>query len=54
MRPGLREKTNHIDYAHTWVTDGLQFDLWQETQTTIERLPQVSNAVQFLCSIPSV
>ena len=47
-RPGLRDKTNHIDYAYIWVTDGLQFDLWQEMQTTIDRLPQVSNAVQFL------
>ncbi|BCU77961.1 phage capsid protein [Luteolibacter sp. LG18] len=45
-RPGL--KGSGVDYAYVWVTDGLQFDVWQEMQTTIDRLPQVSNAVQFL------
>jgi hypothetical protein len=35
-------------YANIWVSDGVQFDVWEDMKTTIDRRPDLSNAVQFL------
>jgi hypothetical protein len=35
-------------YAYIWTTDAVQFDVWEEMSVTIDRRPDLSNAVQFL------
>jgi len=49
-RPGLRGggADADLDFAYVWVTDGVQFDVWEDMRTTIDRRPDLSNAVQFL------
>lgn len=48
-RPGLIDTSDvSIHYAYVWTRTGVQLDVWQGIQTTIDRLPQNNNAVLFL------
>jgi hypothetical protein len=37
-----------VQFAYIWTTDAIQFDVWEEMSVTIDRRPDLSNAVQFL------
>jgi hypothetical protein len=48
-RPGLIDTSDAtLGYAYIWVSKGLQLDIWGDLSTTIDRRPDLSNAVQFL------
>jgi hypothetical protein len=48
-RPGLIDTTDTtIHYAYVWTKSGVQLDFWEGMTTTVDRLPQTNNAVQFL------
>jgi len=48
-RPGLKDTSDtSIHYAYIWTKSGMQLDFWEGMTTTVDRLPQVNNAVQFL------
>jgi hypothetical protein len=37
-----------VHFAYVWVQDAIQFSVWEDLTTTIDRRPDVSNAIQFL------
>lgn len=47
-RPGLKDADTTIQYAYVWTKSGVQVGIWEDMSTTIDRLPQVNNAVLFL------
>lgn len=48
-RPGLKDGSDAtIQYAYVWTKSGIQVGIWEDMSTTIDRLPQVNNAVLFL------
>jgi len=48
-RSGLVSTTDAtVGYAYLWVSDSIQLDIWGDLSTSVDRRPDLSNAVQFL------
>lgn len=48
-RPGLIDtEDTSIHFAYVWTKSGVEIDFWEGMTTTVDRLPQTNNAVQFL------